>query len=156
MDRGEEIVGGGVLFGRVSWDEYWLGVASAVGVRGDCAGRKVGAVLVDNWNRLVGSGYNGTRVRGEKGCSDGVCEKGRVFIEYGREECRKRFGSYLSAPDSRVVGCDVVHAEVNCIGDYLDRVGWCDFEEMTLYVTDKPCGDCNLFLKEVGVGRVVW
>ena len=44
--------------GRQSWDEYFLGVASATATRSTSAGRAVGAVLVRD-RHIRATGYNG-------------------------------------------------------------------------------------------------
>lgn len=44
---------------RVTWDETWMAVARAVGLRSPCFRDKIGAVVVDRDNRIVDTGYNG-------------------------------------------------------------------------------------------------
>jgi len=41
------------------WDQYFLGIARAVAARSKDPRTKVGCVLVDSRNRIVGTGYNG-------------------------------------------------------------------------------------------------
>ena len=142
-----------MLFERLEWDLYWLEVCKSVSLRGDCVSQKCGAVLVGKENLLLSAGYNGTRERKSFGCSDGVCEKGRVGVYEGIDIMRERFVPYFLAPDKRVVGCDVVHAEVNCLLNYAGRAR---MSECVMYVTDEPCIDCSEFLKVKGISRVVW
>lgn len=54
-------------------DKTMLGVALALSMRGDCKKRQVGCVLVDVYDRIVGSGYNG-RPRCLPNCSEKPCE----------------------------------------------------------------------------------
>jgi dCMP deaminase len=44
----------------VSWPEYFLGIAEAVSLRSKDPRTKVGAVIVNNANHIVSTGYNGT------------------------------------------------------------------------------------------------
>lgn len=45
--------------GRVSWAEYFMGIAHAVSARGTCDRKHVGCVLVVD-KRIVATGYNGS------------------------------------------------------------------------------------------------
>ena len=44
---------------RLTWDNYFMLIAKAVAQRSEDPNTKHGAVLVDNRNRIVGTGYNG-------------------------------------------------------------------------------------------------
>jgi len=50
----------------IGWDEYFMGVASLSARRSKDPSTQVGACIVDNDNRIVGTGYNGM----PKGCND--------------------------------------------------------------------------------------
>jgi len=43
---------------KLSWDEYFMGVAQMVSMRSEDPKTKVGCVLVKN-NKIIGTGYNG-------------------------------------------------------------------------------------------------
>ncbi len=44
---------------RPSWDEYFMAIAKVVATRSPDEDTKVGCVLVDDRNRIIGTGYNG-------------------------------------------------------------------------------------------------
>ena len=52
----------------LSWDEYFMGVALLSAERSKDPGTQVGAVIVNNENRIVSVGYNGM----PRGCDDDV------------------------------------------------------------------------------------
>ena len=43
---------------RMSWDEYFLGMADGASARSTCSRLRVGAIVVSNYN-VLSSGYNG-------------------------------------------------------------------------------------------------
>lgn len=51
---------------RPSWDKYFIAIAKTVSTRSHDAETKVGAVLVDRYNRIISTGYNGF----PPGCDD--------------------------------------------------------------------------------------
>lgn len=128
----------GLTPARPSWENYWLDVARAVAARADCSRRQVGAVIVDEHNRLVSSGYNGSPPGGPS-CLAGQCPRGASGVEPG------------SSYDTGAGSCIAVHAEANAIiyGDPSRMRGG------TVYVTDKPCDGCQRLIDGMGLG-VVW
>ncbi len=44
---------------KVPWDDYFMAIASVVSIRSPDPCTKLGAVIVDNHNRILGMGYNG-------------------------------------------------------------------------------------------------
>jgi dCMP deaminase len=128
---------------RLSKDQYGLALAKAVALRADCTRRRVGAVIIDRQNRVVGTGYNGPPPN-KPGClSDGACPRGTKSLEE-------------VAPNSPYVGvaspCIALHAEENAIlhSDRADREG------STIFITDKPCPNCERVLGGSGLARVVY
>ena len=45
---------------RLTWDEYFGYITQVVRLRSDDEETKIGCVIVDNFNRLISCGYNGT------------------------------------------------------------------------------------------------
>lgn len=131
--------------GRISKDEYYLGIAEAVLERATCLRRKYGAVLVKN-DEIVSTGYNGAP-RGEDNCCDlGYCERERQNVPKGE----------------RYELCVSVHAEDNAI----TSAGRVKANGATLYIVGKevstgnyaepsPCTMCRRKIVNAGVSRVV-
>lgn len=85
--------------GRMSKDEYYLGIALAVARRGTCLRRNYGAVIVSEDDHIVSTGYCGSP-RGARNCSDGnKCPRNAAG-------CKPGEGYEL---------CCSVHAEQNAI-----------------------------------------
>ena len=126
--------GAGKSWERPCWDCYFLGLARAVAVRGDCIRKQVGAVLVRD-HRVLSTGYNGSAPGGPS-CLAGGCDRCLSDVPSG----------------TAYAGCVEYHAEWNAIlwSRPEDRQG------ATLYVTREPCGDCTKLIRGVRVRRVVW
>jgi dCMP deaminase len=126
---------------RHSWDDYYLGIATAVAVRADCTRRKVGAIIVHG-DRIVSTGYNGAPA-GKPGClSAGACTRGQMSVEQIAPG-----SSYDTGPGS----CIALHAEQNAI---LHAGREC--LGATLYVTDEPCDGCVRLIAGAGIVYVVF
>lgn len=128
---------------RVTSDEHGILIAYAVALRADCTRRRVGAVIVDAFGRVIGTGRNGAPP-GRPGClSQGACPRGQQSVS------RVAPGSSYSAGAG---ACIAVHAEVNAcfFSDPHARRGG------TVYITDPPCGDCAKHLVAAGLARAVW
>lgn len=113
---------------RVSWDEYFLRIATEVSSRATCPRKHVGAVLVRD-RSILATGYNGS-VRGMPHCDDVKC----------------------SIVDGHCVR--TVHAELNAIAQAA-RNG-ARVEGSTAYVTALPCWSCAKVLFNAGIARVVY
>ena len=124
---------------RPSWDEYFLGIATAVSARADCSRRKVGAILVNKHNRHRGSGYNGGRSKGPS-CLKVECPRGLSDVAAG------------SSYDTGAGACVAIHAEQNLVMDTTmeERIGG------TIYITDEPCDGCLRMLQGSGVIELIW
>jgi dCMP deaminase len=158
---------------RPGWDEYFLGIASAVSTRADCTRRKVGAVLVSPDHRIVATGYNGSAVGGPS-CLAGQCPRGKHFEIRDRDammsycNCgadptdRARLlelkpwpcpdaAPPMSSYDTGKGACHALHAEQNCLlwADPARRYG------ATLYITCDPCDGCARMIEGTGIARVV-
>lgn len=115
---------------RPDWDEYFLDIAEKVALRGSCPRLQVGAVLVDNDNGIIATGYNGSP-RGLPDCTEIGC-----YTPVG-ERCER-----------------TLHAESNTLlqagRNGASTVG------TTIYVTYRPCYRCCLQIVQAGISRVVY
>jgi dCMP deaminase len=147
---------------RPDRDEYFMVMAFAASLRGDCTRRKVGAVIVDTDNRVVITGHNGSPPGGPS-CLSGGCPRG---LHYKTEstisalmpicKCGALWpcGSAVAPGSSYDTGagtCIALHAEQNAIvfADPARRRG------STMYVTDDPCDGCDRLIKGVAIARTV-
>lgn len=121
---------------RPSWDEYYMNIAEAVSLRGECIRRQIGAIIVKD-HSIVGEGYNGAPP-GEKSCLEGACP---------RAESEAPMNSNYAES-----GCHVIHAETNA----LLRTSWADMNDSTMYVTAEPCKDCWPKIRATGIRFVIY
>lgn len=122
------------VIARPDWDEYFLNLADAVALRGDCRRRQVGCVIVDADHRVIATGYNGAEPGGPS-CLAGQCPRG-LDVNAPRTE------DYSN--------CVAIHAEANAL---LFARGSC--KGATAYITSTPCDGCAKLLRGAGIIRVV-
>ena len=130
---------------RISVDEYYIGIAKAVSVRGTCLRRVYGAVIVNN-DEIISTGYNGSP-RGEENCCDaGQCERERLGCK----------------PGEHYELCCAVHAEQNCvisasraetIGSTIYLAGY--DRTRSEWIDARPCKMCRRMLINAGVQKIV-
>lgn len=113
----------------LTWDEYFMGLAHLSAYRSKDPSTQVGAVIVDDDNRVVSIGYNGL----PRGCSDDV-------YPWSRE------GGFL---DSKYAY--VVHAELNAILNSKHNVKNC-----SIYVSLFPCNECAKAIIQSGIKKIVY
>jgi dCMP deaminase len=123
---------------RPSWDEYYLNIALAVSLRGDCVRAQHGAVVVKD-HKIVSTGYNGTPSGDPRSCgATGQCPRA------------------LDPNSQHAIGnydlCWATHAESNA----LLRASWDDLRGATLYITGQPCSGCSKLIASAGIERVVY
>lgn len=123
---------------RPSKDEWGFLVASAVGTRGECTRRQVGAIIVDTEGRIAGAGYNGSYPGGPS-CLEGACPRGSSGVLPGSQ--------YDTGPGA----CHAVHAELNALLDVSEKAR---LAGATLYVTAEPCDGCLKILRNTGIRRI--
>lgn len=125
------------------WNEYFLAIAKEVSSRAKCRRRQVGAVIVDDTNRIVSTGYNGHPLRGSSSpdCLQGGCPRGLMSFDEV-----KQYSSYDEGPGI----CIANHGEANAVL-YADSV-----RGTNIYVTDKPCFNCTKMLLSAGVVKARW
>lgn len=119
---------------RISWDDYFMEIASVVAKRSTCMRRQVGAVLVKD-KHILATGYNGAP-KGLKHCNETGCLRKDVPSGERHELCR------------------ALHAEQNAIIQAANlgvQVDGC-----TVYCTLAPCSLCAKMLINAGAKRVVY
>lgn len=124
------------VYERPGWNEYYLGIARSVAVRGECVRRQVGALVVSDYT-IVSTGYNGAPP-GQPSCLTGACPRGAL-------------DGVTPGTGYADTGCVVIHAEVNAI----IRAGLDRCSGSTLYVTDTPCDLCAPLIANARIARVV-
>jgi len=130
---------------RPSWEQWAIGIATAVAMRADCTRRRVGAVVLDADRRVLSVGYNGAPPEAPGCLTAAGCPRGSMTHAD-------------LAPDSAYTGpgvahpCVAIHAEENAIM-YSDPVrrrgGW-------MAITDAPCPGCQRLLKGSGLAAAFW
>lgn len=120
---------------RVSWDEYFLQIATLAATRSTCLRRNVGCVLVRD-RHVLATGYNGVPAKAPH-CADKGCLRQELHIPSGQ----------------RMDICRAVHAEANAIAQCA-KLGVC-VQGATAYVTVTPCSKCAALLVQAGVTAVV-
>lgn len=121
---------------RLSWTDYYLGIAKAVAVRGDCRRAQHGAVIVKD-DKIISTGYNGTAPGGMSCLETGLCPRN---LDSTAQHSR---GDYDL--------CWSTHAEANAI----IRAAWNDMENATIYITGEPCPGCAKLIKSARM-EAVW
>lgn len=144
--------------GRISKDEYYLGIALAVSKRSTCLKRHYGCVIVKD-DIIIATGYNGS-VRGEENCCDrGTCKRANAERYTSYELCdsvHAEQNALIAAGRERLIGSTVYLA---CETYGVDKVKsdiW--GEEIIDFYEDNapvPCGICMRMLKNAGVIRIV-
>lgn len=117
---------------RVPKDTAYLMLVQVWSMRGTCARRKVGCILVDVDGHQLSSGYNGP-ASGEPHCIDVPCPGAGLPS-----------GTGLDA-------CEAIHAEWNAIARCPDvrRIDTC-------YVSSSPCVTCTKMLMNTACRRIVF
>lgn len=113
---------------RLSWDEYFMSIASVVSQRSTCPRKFVGAVIVKN-NTILSTGYNGS-LRGAPHCTDVGC---------------------MMENDHCVA---TIHAEANAI-IHAARHGVAT-DGASIYVTASPCWNCFKMIVNAGINRICY
>lgn len=117
----------------ITWDEYFMGVATLSSMRSKDPSTQVGACIVSNDNKILSMGYNGF----PKGCSDDEFPWGKDL------EHEDPYNSkYLYS----------THSELNAILNY--RGG--SLEGSKLYVTLFPCNECAKAIIQAGIKTLIY
>jgi dCMP deaminase len=113
----------------ITWDEYFMGVAKLSAERSKDPSTRVGACIINQDNRIVGVGYNGTPT----GWDD-------KEFEWGRD------GDWLETKYPYVI-----HAELNAILNATQNLKGC-----TMYVTMHSCNECAKAIAQSGIKKVIY
>ena len=113
----------------IDWKGYFMSLAHLSAMRSKDPNTKVGAVIVDDKNRIASIGYNGMPT----GCSD---------YEFPWE----REGDFLNTKYAYVV-----HAELNAILNSSKSVRDC-----TIYVSLFPCNECAKAIIQSHIKEVIY
>jgi len=124
---------------RLARDRGWLLVAEAIAARADCRRRQIGAVIVDNHDRIVSTGRNGSPPGGPS-CLSGECPRGLLTNEEVPPD---------SSYDSGIGKCVAVHAEANAIifGDPTRMRGG----KIYISCPVPPCPGCQRLIDGMGL-----
>lgn len=114
---------------RLPWNEYFMQLAKTVAMRGTCDRAYVGCVLVNDENRIVSTGYNGS-ISGNPQCD----EVGHTM----------RDGHCIAT----------IHAEMNALL-YCAKAG-IKVKGSKCYVTHYPCLNCTKALIQAGISKVYY
>lgn len=119
-----------------TWPSIWFEVAATISKRSRCDRAQIGAVIVNDDQRIISTGYNGAAAGypTDDGCLN-WCERAQGKTGLG------------SAYD----GCPSIHAEANALL-YVDRSA---IHGATIYVTAPPCMNCAKLISNSGV-KTVW
>lgn len=117
--------------GRLSKIEYGLSLAYLVAKRSTCPRRSVGCVIINEYNFIRATGYNGVP-RGFPHCVDTPCP-----------------GAQYVGDPSKLGECQAAHAEYNAFLQLSDIK-----EGKTAFLTVSPCRECaklfaNSFVDEI-------
>ncbi len=115
--------------GILNWDEYFMGLAHLSAMRSKDPSTQVGAVIVDEFHKVVSIGYNGF----PHGCHD-------------EEYPWQKVGTMQETKYAYVV-----HAELNAILNSPRSLQGC-----TLYVSLFPCNECAKAIIQSGIKCIVY
>ena len=115
---------------RLSWYEYFMGLAVLVSLRSPDKNTRVGSLIIDINNRIIATGYNST--------PKGIDPK---LINWARDNTDPLKNKYPF----------VLHSEVSAI---LSAKG--DLKGTTLYTTLMPCCECAKIITQSEIKKVIY
>lgn len=115
---------------RISWDEYFMGIALLSAKRSKDPSTQVGACIVDEENKVVSIGYNGMPRHID---DDSLSwNKGEDLDSKYLYVCHAEFNAILNARNGSILnGC-------------------------TIFVTLFPCNECAKAIIQTGIKKVVY
>jgi len=122
---------------KPTWEEYFLSFLQIIGSRANCDRGYNAALIVDNDNQVVSTGYVGAPP-GLPECN----EVGHLLF------------SSINVDGKKTMHCKrTVHAEVNAIAQAAKR--GVSTKNCTLYVKLFPCYDCAKLIISSGISKIV-
>lgn len=115
---------------RLSWDDHHMLLAIVTSYRSPDPNTKVGAVVVDNLNRVIGLGYNGL-----------PRDISPYLIPWERSNENPLLTKYPF----------IVHAEKNAISNCSKRSN-----AISIYCTLFPCNECMKDIIQAGIKKIVY
>lgn len=144
---------------RMSKDEYYLGIALAVGRRSTCLKRHYGAVIVQD-DEIIATGYNGNPRASENCCDIGYCcrmDKPHNSGDYS--DCfsvHAEQNAMLAAKRRDMIGatlyltCEEYGIDKNLSAAHEEDIfGFVEIRECS------PCPICERMIKNAGIKRIV-
>lgn len=113
-------------------DVVFLHIAKVLGSLSTCPRREVGCVIVDETNKIIASGYNGTP-KGLAHCTNKPC------------------GAQSFSSGQGLATCMAIHAEQNALMQVTDMT-----KIHTVYTSTHPCEHCLKMLMNTSVKRIVY
>jgi dCMP deaminase len=120
---------------QASWNDIWLRVADTIANRSRCSRAQIGAVIVNQDQRIISTGYNGAAASYP---TDGSC-----FNWCERAQGKAELSSAYE-------GCPSIHAEANALL-YVDRSA---VHGATMYITAPPCISCAKLISNSGINEI--
>lgn len=117
----------------IDWDQYFMVIAMTASFKSKDPTRKVGAVFIDQENKILSMGYNG-------------------FVA-GLDEKKLPWGKDPSQPLEHQKYGYVVHAEANAI---MHAAPPTSLTGAKLYVTLFPCNECAKMLASLKITEVIY
>ena len=114
----------------LSWDEYFMGIASLAAMRSKDPSTQVGACIVNQDKRIMSMGYNGM----PRNCNDDEFPWGRDDDPLNSKYlyvCHAEFNAILNCERGNLRGC-------------------------TVYVTLFPCNECAKAIIQCGIKEVIY
>jgi dCMP deaminase len=130
---------------RPDWDTYFMNIAIAVASRSTCLRRSVGAVLVDEGNHIIGTGYNGV-AKGKPHCNY-ISAETVVGGEHYPFSCEGAYDKSGEGLDS----CDAIHAEQNALL-HCNNINTIS----KIYCTTSPCVSCTKLLLATSCKEIIF
>ena len=116
----------------ITWDEYFMALAKLTAIRSKDPSSQVGAVIVDQNNRVLSIGYNGA--------PNGFPDTEFPWAREG-EELETKYPY-------------VCHGELNAISNFNGNKQ--ELEGAKIYVTLFPCNKCTQLIIQNGIKEVIY